>query len=512
MSSAMAASHYLWQLIKGAFLRRNSASVYGIADCRMIGLIGLDHHQGNAELRGRVSFSGERLLDALRSLVEAHEIDEVAIISTCNRTEVYAATEDWPSAATAIRGFLRDTCLRSGNTPSLGSLSKAGQPLADAAGSATSLAPAGTMLDVPARPTAVTPQKIEQLDRSLYEYEGVQAARHLFRVTAGLQSMVVGEAQILGQVKDALTAAESVHVVGEELRSTFTTAIKVGKRARAETEIGRADVSVAALAVRVAYESLGGLSGRSALLIGAGRTSQMCARLLRSEGIGRLFLANRTAQSAADLAAEVDGDAIALADIETTIPSVQLIISATAAPHMVLSTSTVARGMTGRRTPLVIVDLAVPPDVDEAVGLLPNVSLYTLDSLRSLDGGTAIDAAPQRDDELAHISEIIDDGVYEVQRSRVLRLAVPGIAALRRHVDESEQAELTRTLGRLQHLSEADHALIERFGERLVDKMFHHLVSRIRSLAEYDEVPPDVTMKVLGRLFADPKGDGEAQH
>ncbi|MGZ3583832.1 MAG: glutamyl-tRNA reductase [Ktedonobacterales bacterium] len=478
----------------------------------MIGLIGLDHHQGNAELRGRVSFAGERLLDALRSLGEAHDIDEVAIISTCNRTEVYAATEDWPSAATAIRGFLRDTCLRSGSTLSPRSLSKAGQPSADATGSATGSAPAGTMLDVPTRPTAVTSRKIEELERSLYEYEGLQAARHLFRVAAGLQSMVVGEAQILGQVKDALTAAESVHVVGEELRSTFTTAIKVGKRARAETEIGRADVSVAALAVRVARESLGGLGGRSALLIGAGRTSQMCAQLLRSEGIGRLFLANRTAQTAADLAAEVDGDAIALADIETAIPSVELIISATAAPHMVLNTSTVARGVTGRRTPLVIVDLAVPPDVDEAVGLLPNVSLYTLDSLRSLDGGTAIDAVPQRDDELAHISEIIEDGVYEVQRSRVLRRAVPGIAALRRHVDESEQAELTRTLGRLQHLSEADRALIERFGERLVDKMFHHLVSRIRSLAEYDEVPPDVTMKVLGRLFADPKGDGEAQH
>lgn len=478
----------------------------------MIGLIGLDHHQGNAELRGRVSFSGERLLDAHRTLGEAHDIDEVVIISTCNRTEIYAATEDWATAAATIRGFLRDTFLRTGRVPSLVSLPSAEQSLADEMGDSVRVASADTVLDGRTQPVDAMRQHIDQLDHTLYEYEGAQAARHLFRVAAGLQSMVVGEAQILGQVKDSLTAAESVRVVGEELRSLFTTAIKVGKRARAETEIGRADVSVAALAVRVAHESLGGLGGRSALLIGAGRTSQMCARLLRSEGVGHVFLANRTAQAAADLAAEVDGEAIALADVETVIPSVQLIISATAAPYVVLNTSTVARGVTGRRTPLVIVDLAVPPDVDEAVGLLPNVSLYTLDSLRSLDGGMTMNAMPQREDELAQISQIIEDGEYEFQRNRVMRLAVPGIAALRRHVDESEQMELTRTLGRLQHLSEADRALIERFGERLVDKMFHHLVSRIRSLAEYDEVAPDVTMKVLGRLFADPESGSQAKH
>lgn len=476
----------------------------------MIGLIGLDHHQGNAELRGRVSFSGERLLDALRTLAEVPTIEEVAIISTCNRTEVYAAAADWQAVSTAIRSFLRDTFLSSGRAQHRSFPSSVGQLVADATGAVgVAPAPSGVLLDVTTQQSAFTQQDIEQLDHTLYEYEGAQAARHLFRVAAGLQSMVVGEAQILGQVKDALAAAESVHVVSEELRSTFITAIKVGKRARAETEIGRTDVSVAALAVRVARESLGGLGGRSALLIGAGRTSQMCAQLLRAEGIDHLYLANRTAQTAAALAEEVGGDAISLAEIAEAIPAVQLIVSATAAPHLVLNAATVARGTAGRRTPLVIVDLAVPPDVDEAVGLLPTVSLYTLDSLRSLDGDLMIDAAPRA--ELAHISKLIEDGMVEFQRNRVMRLAVPGIAALRRHVDASEQAELTRTLGQMQHLPEADRALIERFGERLVDKMFHHLVTRIRSLAEYDEVPPDVTMKVLGRLFADPHVDGRSK-
>lgn len=475
----------------------------------MIGLIGLDHHQGNAEMRGRVSFSGERLFDALRTLAEGPAITEVAIVSTCNRTEVYAAAADWQEASSAIRGFLRDTFLSSGRKQRLASPAGAMHPSAEAPGMIRATPPEAVR-DAPTQPVAFTQHEIDQFEHTLYEYEGAHAARHLFRVAAGLQSMVVGEAQILGQVKDALAAAESVHVVGEELRSTFTTAIKVGKRARAETEIGRTDVSVAALAVRVARESLGGLDGRSALLIGAGRTSQMCAQLLRAEGIGHLFLANRTAQTAAELAAEVGGEPIALAEMEAAIPSVQLIISATAAPHMVLNTSTVARGTAGRRAPLVIVDLAVPPDVDEAVGLLPSVSLYTLDSLRSLDGGMSPGVAPQHEHELAHISQIVEDGLREFDRARVLRLAVPGIAALRRHVDASEQAELTRALGQLQHLSEADRYAIERFGERLVDKMFHHLVMRIRSLAEYDEVPPDVTMRVLSRLFADPQVDGRS--
>jgi glutamyl-tRNA reductase len=149
----------------------------------------------------------------------------------------------------------------------------------------------------------------------------------------------------------------------------------------------------------------------------------------------------------------------------------------------------------------VIVDLAVPEDVEPAAGLLPQVSLYTLDMLREV--GT-----PQpRGADIAQARAIVEAGAREWARSRQVRMAVPGIAALRRHVDRSEQAERARALAQLSALSDADRQVVERFGQRLVDKMFHHLVSRIRSLAEYDEVPPDVTMRVLARLFADPDGD-----
>lgn len=459
----------------------------------MIGLLGLDHHWASVELRGRLSFADERLFAGLQSLRAKKTIDEAVIISTCNRTEVYVASTDWSEAAETVKRFLAGTYAHNAALASAAAVPPAG--------AATHAAVSTQFLPDTAFDGTTLP---ESLAGALFELEGTNAARHLCQVAAGLQSMVIGESQILGQVREALAAAELAGTVGDELRPLFTTALKAGKRARTETEIGRADVSVASLAVRIAADALGGLAGTSALLIGAGRTNQLCAQLLRDVGIDRLFLANRTALTAAELASEVDGEAIALASLADVLPRVQLVVSATAAPHVVLSAAHVSRGLTGRTDPLVVVDLAVPPDVEEDVGLLPGVSLYTLDSLRGLDGSIAFDAPDTRDAALARAGEIVEESVHEYVRSRTMRLAVPGISALRRHVDRSEQAELSRALAQLGHLSADDQAIIERFGQRLVDKMFHHLVSRIRSLAEYDEVPPDVTMRVLTQLFADP--------
>lgn len=467
----------------------------------MIGLLGLDYHLASVELRGRLSFADERLFAGLRALHAEPTIDEAIIISTCNRTEVYVATSDWLAATETVKRFLSDAYAH--NTALVTAGAAALSPLVVPGESAASSAE--LLDDAPAHEPARTLETIpDALADALYVLEDTAAARHLFEVAAGLRSMVVGESQILGQVREALALAETADTVGDELRPLFTTALKAGKRARTETEIGRTDVSVASVAVRTAAEALGGLGGRSALLIGAGRTSQLTARLLREMGIDRLVLANRTALTAAELAAEVNGEAIALSAVADALPAVQLVVSATAAPHAILGASTVARGLTGRTDPLVILDLAVPPDVEEDVGLLPGVSLYTLDSLRGLDDTVALDVPGTRDAALGRAGEIVEESVHDYVRSRTMRLAVPGISALRRHVDRSEQAELSRAMAQLDHLSAEDRAIIERFGQRLVDKMFHHLVSRIRSLAEYDEVPPDVTMRVLTQLFADP--------
>jgi glutamyl-tRNA reductase len=459
----------------------------------MIGLIGLDHHEAPADVRGRLTFVGERLDAALRALVAAPGIAEVALLSTCNRTEVYVATADWIDAAASVERFLT---LAHQSGPEV--VVAAVPDIAATVQSVTSAPMLAPGIRTARGSETLGMSEERPLGEYLYTAEGVDAVRHLFEVAAGLRSMVVGESQILGQVKDAIAAAEAAESAGEELRALFTRAIKVGKRARSDTEISRANASLAGAAVRVASESLGGLEGKSALVIGAGRTSQLCARLLRAEGIGNLVLANRSARAADDLASEVGAAVVALEDVCEALERAHLVVSATAAPHMVLSAATVACGLRGRRSPLVIVDLAMPADVDPAAGLLPQVSLYTLDMLRE-----AGEPSPRADD-VAQARAIVEAGTREWARSRQVRMAVPGIAALRRHVDRSEQAELARALGQLGQLSEADRQVVERFGERLVDKMFHHLVARIRSLAEFDEVPPDITMRVLTRLFADP--------
>lgn len=453
----------------------------------MIGLLGIDHQHASADIRGRLSFASDGLLEALRRLRASGGIDAVTVLSTCNRTEVYFTTTDMAIASTSARTFLEAAyeAARLAQTPSFGL-----QSAARLEASARKVANVST--------TAALP---------LYELRDRAAALHLFRVASGLESMAIGESQILGQVKEALATAEAIHCVDEELRSLFTHAIKAGKRVRAETEIGRADVSVAALAVRVARESLGQLTGKSALIIGAGRTSRLCAQLLRGEGVARLLLANRTAQSATDLAGEVGGETLPLDEIARVLPEVQLVISATAAPHIVLDTATVARGLGRRQAPLIVIDLAIPADVEEAVGLLPPVSLYTLDSLQTATGqaprGTD-EVRNGRGSEIAQAEALLDECLTAYTRDQMVRRMVPGIAGLRRHVDHSEEAERARTLAQLEHLSEAERQIVSRFGQRLVDKMFFHLVSRIRSLAEYDEVPPEVTMRVLLRLFDDP--------
>ncbi len=448
----------------------------------MIAVVGLDHRRTSVDARGRLTFTDDRLAAALAALGGGQWIDEAVILSTCNRTEVYLASQQPEGALREARRLLQDTFER-------------GAP----AGFAAASAQAARATEAPV-----------ELALTLYTHEGVAVADHLYEVAAGLRSMVIGEPQILGQVRAALAAAEAAHVVGDDLRALFTGALKIGKRVRTETEINRADVSVAGLGVRAAREALGDLRGKTALLIGAGRTNQLSGSLLRAEAVGQVIVANRSLASAEALASQLDGRAASLEQLGAAIAEADLIISATAAPHIVLDAETVAAACLGRQKPLVIIDLAVPTDTAPGVETLPGVTLLTLDTLRDMadpdahDDPAVIASLHGRERDIAQARQIIEEGLREYARTQTMRLAVPGIAALRRHVDRSEEQELARALAQLDHLSERDQAIIERFGSRLVDKMFHHLVRRIRSLAEYDEIPPDVTMRVLAQLFSEP--------
>lgn len=442
----------------------------------MLLMLGLDHRRASVEARGRLNFTSEALTDALVTLSGRRDIGEAVILSTCNRTELYIATTRPETAATEALQFLHDTATR-----------------------AARIAPAGSQ--------TATRDAI-QIEEAIYTAHGLDAVTHLYHVAAGLRSMVIGEAQILGQVRDALAIAETQRTVGEELRSAFTGAIQAGKRVRTETGISRADASVAGLAILAARAELGSLTDKTVTLVGAGRTNQLSAQLLRQEGVRQLLIANRHVESARALAEQSGATPLALDDVGEAIAQSDALICATAAPHPVISGSVIAPREASH--PLLIIDLAVPADVASDVDALPGVRLLTLDTLRELPGSAmddpAITAALHgHQTDIEDAERIIARMLREYTKAQTVRLAAPGIAALRRHVDRSEEQELARALAQLEHLSQQDKAIVERFGARLVDKMFHHLVHRIRTLAEYDEIPPETTMRVLAQLFTEPQ-------
>jgi glutamyl-tRNA reductase len=437
-------------------------------------MIGFDHRAAAADVRGQVRFTVQQLPDALRVLASGPAIDEAIIISTCNRTEVYFATADWRAATAQVRHMFATVFLHSADAIALDQGHLRHEPFPEA------------------------------LALALRTYSDQEVAQHLFRVACGLQSLVVGETQILGQVKEALATAEAAQTAGDELRALFTYAIKAGKRVHDLTGIGRANRSVAAMAVDVAQELLGNMARVPTLIIGAGRTSQLCTQFLHAAGVRQMILANRSPHAAIQLARVVGGTPITLDDLARAIPNVMLIISATAAPHTVLSTATVAQALKGRQKPLFILDLAIPCDVEPEIGHLPGVSLYTLDRLYDLTSGDAAEWTAQRSAELAQAEEVVAGEIASFARNRMLRSAGPCITALRQYVDRTEEEECSRALAQLEHLSVAERAIVERLGHRLTGKLFHHFVSHIRSLVEDDTVPPDVALRVLSRLFSDP--------
>lgn len=439
----------------------------------MIVMIGLDHRRASVEMRGRLSFTGNALRAAITTLKSDVNADEVSLLSTCNRTEFYVAARDPEAAAKAILRFVSATIARA--------------------------------------PVSVGREDDHVIEDDafasiLYSAYGLEAVEHLYHVSAGLRSMVIGEAQILGQVRDALAAAEECGTIGEELRAAFTGALQAGKRVRTDTGLSQADASVAALAVHVARTRLGSLAGARVTLIGAGKTIDLCARLLARDGVGSLTIANRNLESAQTLADSIGARAIALDAVGEAIAQSNLLIAATAAPFTVVTASQI--GFRTTAAPLLIIDLAVPADVAPDAGLLPGVSLVTLDTLRDLPPGgadepSAVGALVGRQGDIEEAERIITSALRDYTKAQTVRRAAPGISALRRHVDLSQRQELERALAQLPGLSDQERAIIERFGARLVDKMFHHLVRRIRTLAEYDEIPPEMSMRVLSRLFAD---------
>jgi glutamyl-tRNA reductase len=381
---------------------------------------GLSHHTAPLETRELISVSRERLPDALAAL--KHSAGGGVLLSTCNRTEVYTLASDVPHGRASLTRFLEKYFGISLNS----------------------------------------------IETSIYFHLHTDAVRHLFRVSSGLDSMMQGEDQILGQTRDAYGAATKAGTVEGPLNRLFHEALRVGKRARRETDIGREARSISRTCAQLAEQVLGGLNGRKVLIIGIGEAGKLVGRILRQRGVSEIVVANRTTERAQELAHDLGGTAASLEHLPCLLSSADVVIASTGAPGYVIDHETLYRAMErrGGRT-LFVVDIAVPRDVEPTVSQIPGVQLYDVDDLDSFS-----EANRQRvSQEIKKVESIIQEEVYRFISWWDSLSVAPTIADLHEQAEDIRRREVARTLRGLKDLSLEERQRIEALSRSLVQKL-----------------------------------------
>ncbi len=389
---------------------------------------GINHKTAPVNIRERVAFSPERLQDACQELVAFPDVSEVAILSTCNRTELYCCVND-PQAKVIEDWFSNYHHLQ-----------------------------------------------LEDIAPYIYKHPENDAVRHLLRVASGLDSLVLGEPQILGQVKTAYRDANSAGTIGAILNKLCQHTFKVAKQVRTDTAIGESAVSVAYAAVSLAKQIFSDFESKTVLLIGAGETIELAARHLKESNIGNIIIANRTVERAQALVDEVGGVAIALEDIPANLPKADIVISSTASPLPILGKGSVERSIKIRKhRPMLMVDIAVPRDIEPEIGGMPDVYLYTVDDLKDIiEEGlrTRREAAEQAED-------IIDNQVSAFMGWLRSQNSVSVIQAYRSSVAKIKDEELEKALKALKNGRDPEDTL-KRFASALTNKISHSPTAKIR--------------------------------
>ncbi len=399
-------------------------------------LLGVNHKTAPVEVREQLAISDKKLADALQQLMSITGVQEAMILSTCNRVEVLAYTVN---GSADLRQFLRQ---HFGLEPS-------------------SYAP------------------------HLYEYREVAAVRHVFRVASSLDSLVVGEPQILGQVKEAYATARAVGTVQSRLDLLLTRAFAVAKRVRAETAIGSSSVSIASVAVDLAERIFGSLQGKQVCLVGAGKMSEIAARHLLARGAGPIFVANRSYGRAQTLAERFGGSAVRFDDLYGHCEQADIVISSTGAPVTIFRREHGERFLSRRKNrPMFFIDIAVPRDVDPEMNKLDGIFVYDIDDLQD---AAALHAA-QRSKEAERAEKIIEEEVVRFH-ARVQSLhVVPAIISLQDYVETIRQAELDRARGRLGPISPEQEQALEALTRGIVNKILHTPITQLKSAATDPEV------------------------
>jgi glutamyl-tRNA reductase len=396
--------------------------------------LGLNHHTAPVELRERLTFSPTALKAALARWgcgdgARPAGTAEGAILSTCNRLEVYAVAHD-VEAADGLRAFLAEARRLSAD-----------------------------------------------LSLPFYTYVDEMAVQHLFRVAAGLDSMILGEPQILGQVLEAYEAARGQGAAGPVLAALFRRAAHAGKRARTETAISHSAATVSSVAVALAGQVFGSLSGCSVLVLGAGEMAELAARALIVRGAPPPTVVNRSFERARELAETWGGEALSFEWLGEALARADIVIAATAAPHVIVDVPRVEAALAARGDrPLFLIDIAVPRNVDAAVGRLPGVHLYNIDDLEAL----VEDHLNGRRREIPRVEEIVAEEVGEFMAWFKALDVVPIIAELRQRSEEVRQAEVARALRRLGDVSERERQIIEMMSQSLVNKLLHAPTERLK--------------------------------
>jgi len=401
-------------------------------------LVGISHKTAPVEVREKLVIPEPRLKEALVALKSSHGLEEGMILSTCNRVEVLVSTSDIPDGVRQVKNFISD----------FHQLSQ------------------------------------DFLQKFLYDFTRVDAVKHIFRVASSLDSMVLGEPQILGQVKNAFNQAQSAGTAGSVLNQLMSKAFFVAKRVRSETGIASSAVSISYAAVELAKKIFNELTDKTVLILGAGKMSELAARHLTSSGISHVLVWNRTYQRALDLAEVFRGEAIRPEELFKHIERADIIISSTGANNFILNKADGERLIHFRKNrPVFIIDIAVPRDVDPEINKVNNIFLYDIDDLRNV-----VDAnLKQRQREAQFAEEIVREEVESfVSSARVVDLS-PTIVSIRTHWESIRQQELAKNKNRLGALTEDQQAAVESLTPNLLNKLLHGPISELKSLSHHPD-------------------------
>ena len=405
---------------------------------------GINHHTAPLTVREQVVFQTERLTQALHDLVHQRPVKEAAILSTCNRTEVYCNTEEPTTAVAWLADYHH--------------------------------------------------LRVDGLEPYIYQLPQERAVKHAFRVASGLDSMVLGEPQILGQMKDAVRSAEQAGTLGLLLNRLFQRTFSVAKEVRTQTEIGANAVSMAAVSVRLAEDIYPSIKTCRILFIGAGEMIELCATHFGARKPHSMTFANRTAERAQELASQHFGQAIGLNDVASTLAMHDVVVCCTASPLPILGKGTVESALKARRhKPLLLIDLAVPRDIEPEVGQLGDAFLYTVDDL----GRIAAEGLAARVDAVEQAEAIIDTEVREFMHWMSARSVVPAIRALRDQAERSRRNELQRALKALERGEDA-RKVLEHMSEALTNKLLHPPTQALNAATDAER---EELLRLAARLY-----------